>query len=111
MINKLPCLILKNSRAIVRITNSEIEDGHEKILTEWEGRGQFSQTSKRIQNKEGIWVPLVGKFYIDEEIAEDVVFSGLISVNGSEFFPFSGKKLLNPDGSFHHIELEVQANG
>lgn len=107
MINKLPCLIFKNSSAVIHITNGEIEDGHEKISNTWEGRGQFSQTSKRVQNEEGVWVALAGKFYLDVEISEDIVFSGTISINNSKFYPFKGKKCINPDGSFHHIELEV----
>lgn len=110
MINKLPCLIFKNSSAIIRVTNGEIEDGHEKVINTWEGKGQFAQTSKRVQNKEGIWVALAGKFYLDEEICDDIEFAGTISINGSKFYKFAGKKLLNPDGSFHHIELEV-SNG
>ena len=109
MINKLPCFIFKNSTAIIRITNGEIEDGHEKTLSTWEGRGQFSPTSKRIQNKEGIWIALAGKFYSDEEISDDIEFSGNISINNSKFYTFKGHKLLNPDGSFHHIEIEVGA--
>lgn len=107
MLNKLPCFLFKNASATIHITNGEIEDGHEKVLKEWAGKGQFSQTSKRVQNDEGVWVALAGKFYIDEEISEDIVFSGLISINNSKFYPFQGKKCINPDGSFHHIEMEV----
>lgn len=109
MISKLPCLILKNSTAVVNVTNGEIEDGHEKIIDTWTGKGQFSQSTKRVQNSEGVWVSLVGKFYTDVEITEGIEFSGNISINGSKFYNFQGRKLYNPDGTFHHLELEVNA--
>ncbi len=107
MINKLPCFIFKNSTAIIHVTNGEIEDGHEKTLSTWEGRGQFSPTSKRVQTKEGIWTSLTGMFYMDEKISDDIEFFGRISINNSKFYSFKAHNLFNPDGSFHHAELEV----
>ena len=109
MINKLPVIIMKNAKIEVLITNGEIEDGTEKIIGTYEGMAQFSQTSKRVQNSEGLWVALAGKVYSDVEFCEGFEFSGLIKINGSSFYHFSGRKLFNPDGSFHHIELEVNA--
>ncbi len=107
MIQKLPCIIVKNSMAIIKITNDEIEDGELKVLSTVELPVQFSQTSKRVQNSEGVFLGLAGKVYLDVELYTGLEFSGLIAVNGSRDYDFKGKKLYNPDGSFHHVELEV----
>lgn len=109
MISKLPVIIMKNAKAEILVTNGEIEDGHEKVIARYEGMVQFSHTSKRVQNTDGIWVALAGKVYSDVEFCDGFEFSGLIKINNSNYYHFSGRKLFNPDGTFHHLELEVNA--
>lgn len=107
MIKKIPYLTPSNSRCRVELADGII-DGHENTRIVYEGPCFFSQSSKRVQNKEGLWVPLAGTVQIAGDIAPDsIVITGKCSINNSEAFTFRGTKRRNPDGSIHHTFLEL----
>ena len=83
-------------------------DGHEKIISEYEGPAYYSPSSKRVQNSEGVWIALAGFVYLKQDICPDLIeFSGKVKINNSQFYQFRGMKSLNPDGSVNHVKLEV----
>lgn len=107
MIKKIPYLTPDNSRCRVELADGII-DGHENTRIVYEGPCFFSQSSKRVQNKEGLWVPLAGTIQIAGDIAPDlIVITGKCSVNNSEAFICRGTKRRNPDGTVHHTLLEL----
>lgn len=107
MIKKIPYLTPNNATCKIVISDG-IVDGHENTKTIYEGKCFFSQAAKRVQNNEGIWVPLAGTIQIEGDIAPDLlVISGTASVNSSEEFTCRGTKRRNPDGSIHHTFIEL----
>ena len=107
MISKIPYLTPNNAQCRVELANG-IVDGHEDVKIVYEGPCFFSQSSKRVQNKEGLWVPLAGTVQIQGDIAPDMlVITGKCSVNGSETYICRGTKRRNPDGSIHHTFIEL----
>lgn len=103
---KLPYVWLDNVDEItVTIRTDEIEDGHQVAKTVYNGPCNLSQTNKRIQNREGIWIPLAGIIHIKGDIAPDFIsFDCLVDIKGSEYNG-TAKKLRNPDGSINHTEI------
>lgn len=102
---KLPYVWLDNVEITVTIRTDEIEDGHQVIKTVYKGPCNLSQTNKRVQNKDGIWIPLAGIIHIKGDIAPDLIsFDCLVAVNESKFNG-TAKKLRNPDGSINHTEI------
>jgi hypothetical protein len=106
---KLPYLWQDNIDNIT-VTNGkgEIEDGHEVYKTIYTGPCNFSQTSKKIQNKEGLWVPLAGVIHIkgDIDTTSDVI-SCKVNINGNEYRG-NGHKIRNPDGSINHVRIDLE---
>lgn len=107
MISKIPYLTPNNARCRVELADG-IVDGHENIKIAYEGPCFFTQETKRVQNKEGSWVPLAGAVQIKGDIAPDMlIITGKCSVNDSEAYTFRGTKRRNPDGTVHHTYLEL----
>lgn len=103
---KLPYIWLDNVNEItVTIRTDEIEDGHQVEKMIYSGPCNLSQTEKRIQNKDGIWIPIAGVIHIKGDIAPDYIsYDCLVNVSGSEYTA-TAKKLRNPDGSINHTEI------
>lgn len=104
---RIPYLTPNNAICKVMISDG-IEDGHEVEKVIYNGDCFFMQATKRVQNSEGLWVPLAGLVQIKGDICPDLhVISGTCEVNGSEAFVCRGRKSRNPDGSVHHTLIEL----
>lgn len=106
---KLPYLWQDNIDNITVINGKgEIEDGHEVFNTIYTGPCNFSQSAKRVQNKEGIWVTLSGVVHIrgDIDTTSDVI-SCKVNINGNEYRG-NGHKVRNPDGSINHVRIDLE---
>ena len=107
--SKLP-YVFQNNVKRVTITNGtgEIEDGCEVYNTIYEGPCNFSQSSKRVQNAEGLWVPLVGVIHIQGDIDKNSdVISCNVELNGNSY-KGRGHKVRNPDGSINHTYIALE---
>lgn len=103
----LPYCWLDNETCTVEVRTNEIEDGHQVVKTMYDGPCNLSQAEKRIQNKEGIWVPLAGIIHIKGDIAPDLlVFDCTVTMGGQKFVG-AAKKLRNPDGSTNHTYIAL----
>ena len=106
--NQFPIFLPNNCNVVIQAYNGEVEDGHEKIITEYNGPAYFSSSSKRVQDKDGIWISLAGIVLLGQDICPDeIALHGKIKVNNSIFYNFNAHKTFNPDGTFHHLKIEV----
>lgn len=105
---KLPYCFKDNATAEITNGKGEVQDGHEIFSAIYSGPCNFSQSTKRIQNKEGIWVPLAGVIHIKGDIdPEHDVVSCRVSINGNTYHG-DGHKVRNPDGSINHTLIELE---
>lgn len=104
----LPYLWHDNATVTVAVRNGEIEDGHEVTTELYSGPCNLSQTEKRVQDKEGVYIPLAGIIHIKGDIAPDLVtYDCTVSINGQEYAG-EAKKLRNPDGSINHTRIVLR---
>lgn len=84
------------------------DNGGQNYLLEWEGKCNFTGTSKTVRMKDGSWVNLGGVVTIKGDIAPQYeAITGTASVGGIPRNIHSSNKVLNPDGSVNHIRLEL----
>jgi hypothetical protein len=93
---------------VVSITNGIADDGSPNIVAEYSGKCFFDGSAKRIRNSDGSFTNLVGKAFFGRDIAPSVSFlEGHIEILSKRFKIYKGSKLFNPDGTVHHVELEL----
>lgn len=99
---------LATQTAIVQIADGTDENGELKITNEFEVPSRLEQSNAVIYTKEGTKVTLKAKLFIFEQF--DKVpdnASGFCSVNSIKYDIAHASKKRNPDGSVHHIVLEL----
>lgn len=93
------------------ITLSEAigEDGGPEITGRWEGKVNYSEKAKRIQNADGQWIALAGVIHVKGDILPGVQFQeGTAKVEGYPERRIIGYyRPRNPDGSVNHTRLEL----
>lgn len=92
----------------INLTQGTNENGAPNIVQIYVGNCRFNNKviSKRLAD--GQLIQLSGKIYIGKDIAPTMpLLEGSVELFGQEYKIYSGKKLLNPDGSVHHVELEL----
>lgn len=106
---KLPVpKFLATTSAHVQIADGTDENGALKVVKELDVKGRHEQSNAIVYTKEGVKVTLRAKLFIFEkfdEIPDDT--SGFCTVNGIKYDIVHTSKKLNPDGSVHHIVLEL----
>lgn len=84
------------------------EEGEDIVLNSWEGKCNFSESSKRVQNDKGFWIHLSGVVHIKGDIFPDsAVISGYVIFNGQKMTINGATRPRNPDGSVNHTRLEL----
>lgn len=95
---------------IVDVTESEIdENGAPIIVGGYVGTCNFMRTTKTVRAKDGQYVTLGGILTIKGDIFPSLpVITGTAKINGGEAQNiYSSQKVLNPDGSVNHTQLEL----
>lgn len=84
------------------------EDGELEPAGVWEGKVNFSQTSKRVQNKDGMWVPLSGVIHVKGDIFPNMSScAGYAYIDGTKMEISKLDKIRNPDGTINHTRIEL----
>ena len=84
------------------------EDGTEKEVVRKNIKCNYSETTKRVQNSEGLWVPLSGVIHFKGDICPDIANpTGYVILFGKEITISNYSRLRNPDGSVNHTKLEL----
>lgn len=92
----------------VELSGELNEDGELEPVGVWEGKVNYSQTSKRVQDKEGMWVPLSGVVRVKGDIFPAVqAITGTVIINGAKMDITHAAKVRNPDGTVNHTKLEL----
>lgn len=86
------------------------EDGDNEVLGTWSGKVNYSEKSKRVQNKTGQWILLSATIRVKGDILPGVEFvSGTVKVSGYDTVKsiVSYTRPRNPDGTVNHTKLEL----
>lgn len=86
------------------------EDGLPLESLTWEGRVNFSEKAKRIQDKNGQWISLTAVIHVQGDILPKVVFTDAsckIEAYEKTMKCVAYQRPRNPDGSVHHTRLEL----
>lgn len=82
--------------------------GEEEVIAQWEGLCNYSESNKRVQNDQGLWVHLSGVIHIKGDIFPDhPVITGYVVFNGQKLTIAGATRPRNPDGSINHTRLEL----
>ena len=85
------------------------EDGELEPAGVWEGRVNYSQTSKRVQNSDGLWVPLSGVIHVCGDIFPNLPnLAGYAYIEGNKMEIIKLDKVRNPDGTINHTRIELK---
>ena len=106
---KLPYPPVKPNTLIkVEISGSLSVTGAQKIDGTYEGLGFYIERHAWIQSNEGKRVESKGQVIFFHDICPEVEkLTGIATVSGSKKSIIVGKRLRNPDGTVHHVELEL----
>ena len=84
------------------------EDGELVPVDVWEGKVNFSQTARRVQDKEGMWAPLSGIVRVGKDIFPGKLsYTGYVTIDNVKMSIVSVSKPRNPDGTVNHTKLEL----
>lgn len=82
--------------------------GVQQVSEAYEGLGFYVERYAWVQNKEGKKVESKGQVIFFHDVCPTVEkLTGSVTVNGSKKSIIVGKRLRNPDGTVHHVELEL----
>lgn len=82
--------------------------GEEEVIAQWEGLCNYSESNKRVQNDQGLWVHLSGVIHVKGDIFPDYpVISGYVVINGQKLTIAGATRPRNPDGTVNHTRLEL----
>ena len=111
-IKKLPFpdFLLKTDYSITINQEGISEDGEPLNAFTGGGKCIFSEKAKRIIDKDGKEVVLLGKVIVKGDVAPTLktVADGTITINGRTFEIHTGARPRNPDGTVHHTSFEVK---
>ncbi len=85
------------------------EEGEPIIALKDKGKCIFSEKTKRIIDKTGKQVTLIGKAIMEGDIAPNLkaITDGIIEVNGVCYEIYSGARPRNPNGTIFSTNLEL----
>lgn len=93
-----PCTIVM----VVQGRNGEEE------IDKWEGKCNFSESTKRVQNSDGLWVHLSGVVHICGDIFPTYPkIEGYVIINNQKMVINGATRPRNPDGTVNHTRLEL----
>ena len=94
---------------VITLSSGIGEDGGPEIAGTWEGKVNFSEKARRVQNKDGQWIQLAGVIHVKGDILPGVQFEeGIAEVKGYPKRKIIGySRPRNPDGSVNHTRLEL----
>lgn len=86
------------------------EDGEPLSAFTGNGKCIFSEKARRILDKQGKEITLLGKVIIKGDIAPTLktVSDGSITINDRTYEIHAGYRPRNPDGTIHHTMFEVK---
>lgn len=84
-------------------------DGSPSIVLEWEGKVNYSEKAKRVQDSDGRWIQLAGVIHVKGDILADVPYiRGTVDIDGLQTRTIIAiSRPRNPDGTINHTRLEV----
>lgn len=92
----------------IQIADGTNENGELNIVEQINVKCRFEKGNGSIYTKEGIKVPLQAKVYIFEKLDKfPEVICGKCTSSNCTYDIANAKRLINPDGSVHHIVLEL----
>lgn len=92
----------------VVITSGLNEDGTEKEVLKKELKCNYSETTRRVQNSQGLWVPLSGIVRFKGDICPEIANpGGYILLNNQKIVINNYVRPRNPDGTVNHTRLEL----
>lgn len=105
-----PRWLLNTDYSIVLNEDGVSEDGGPIEAFKGSGKCIFSEKAKRIIDKDGKEVTLVGKVIVLGDIAPSLkcVSDGVITINGCSYEIHTGARPRNPDGTIHSTQFEVK---
>lgn len=90
------------------VTDGLNEDGTEKEVLRKDIKCNFSETTKRVQNKDGLWVSLSGVVHFKGDICPDISNpTGYVIIFGRKIIISNYSRPRNPDGTVNHTKLEL----
>lgn len=94
--------------ATIVIIDGLNEDGTEKEVIRKDIKCNYSETTKRVQNKDGLWVTLSGVVHFKGDICPNISNpTGYIELFGKKIRISNYSRLRNPDGTVNHTKLEL----
>lgn len=108
-VGKLPYPPVKPTHTItVKASEGLSPTGAQLIDSEYTGLGFYNERHAWVQNSEGKRVESKGLVIFFHDICTSVKeLTGTVEVNGLTKSIIIGKRLRNPDGTVHHVELEL----
>ena len=95
--------------AVIEFEGEISKDFSPDNIKTWEGKVNFSETHKRIQDKDGRWVQLSGIVHVKGDILGGIKFTrATCTIAGNvnrNVVAISQPR--NPDGSINHTRLEL----
>lgn len=108
MIKKLPYYKQWDVTPITVYLTEQGKGGKKETEETWTGLCNFSETHKRVQNSQGIWVHLSGVVHIKGDIFPDKDhIEGYVIINGQKLNIDYSSRPRNPDGTINHTRLEL----
>ena len=105
-----PDWLLNTEYSIVLNEDGVSEDGGPVESFKDSGECIFSEKTKRVIDKDGKEITLVGKVIVKGDIAPSLksVSDGVITINGCSYEIHTGARPRNPDGTIHSTQFEVK---
>lgn len=109
-VSKLPYPPVKPHVFInVKASKGLTPSGAQNIVEEYSGLGFYEERNAWVQNAEGKKVESKGLVIFFHDIctsAEEL--TGFVEINSNKMSIITGKRFRNPDGTVHHVELELK---
>lgn len=74
----------------------------------YSGKCCFSESTRMKRDADGKLIDLNAQLIVGEDIAPGIkIIDGDVFINDTKYKIYQGKRLRNPDGSIHHVKLEL----
>ena len=108
LVSRLPYPPVRPRTSITVKAEKEMTTTGSHSYVEETVKGFYFERHAWVQNTEGKKVESQGQVIIFHDICTEVEkLSGVVIINGSEKHIATAKRLKNPDGTVHHVELEL----
>lgn len=107
MIKKLPYMDWFDVTPVNIYLTAQDEDGEEVVVNSWNGKVNFSETSKTYQTTDGQWVHLTATIHVKGDIfpTTPVISEGYVLYNGQKMQIVDVDRPRNPDGTVNHTRI------